>query len=124
MIRRFFSLTLVCLLAVSAFAEVKLPAVLGNDMVLQRNSEVNLWGSAKPNKNVTVRTSWNGKKYKVKSDADGKWAVKVATGEAGGPYEIEFSDGDKLKLTGVLLGEVWVCGGQSNMEMPIKGFVA
>ena len=124
MIRRFFSLTLVCLLAMSAMAEVKLPAVLGNDMVLQRNSEVNLWGSAKPNKSVTIRTSWNGKKYKVKSDADGKWAVKVATGEAGGPYEIEFSDGDKLKLTGVLLGEVWVCGGQSNMEMPIKGFVA
>ena len=124
MIRRFFSLTLVCLLAMSVMAEVKLPAVLGNDMVLQRNSEVNLWGSAKPNKSVTIRTSWNGKKYKVKSDADGKWAVKVATGEAGGPYEIEFSDGDKLKLTGVLLGEVWVCGGQSNMEMPIKGFVA
>ena len=93
-------------------------------MVLQRNSEVNLWGSATPNRTVTVRTSWNGKKYKTKSDKDGKWALKVATGEAGGPYEIEFSDGDKLTLGGILLGEVWVCGGQSNMEMPIKGFVA
>ena len=124
MIRRFLSLTLAAMMAMVATAEIKLPAVLGNDMVLQRNSEVNLWGSATPDKNVTVRTSWNGKKYKTKSDADGKWSLKVATGEAGGPYEIEFSDGDKLTLSGILLGEVWVCGGQSNMEMPIKGFVA
>lgn len=124
MIRRFLSLTLAAMMAMVATAEIKLPAVLGNDMVLQRNSEVNLWGSATPDKNVTVRTSWNGKKYKTKSDADGKWSLKVATGEAGGPYEIEFSDGDKITLSGILLGEVWVCGGQSNMEMPIKGFVA
>jgi sialate O-acetylesterase len=124
MVRRFLFLAILFSLAVAASAEVKLPAVLGNDMVLQRNSEVNLWGSATPDRTVTVRTSWNGKKYKTKSDKDGKWALKVATGEAGGPYEIEFSDGDKLKLSGILLGEVWVCGGQSNMEMPIKGFVA
>ena len=124
MVRRFLFLTLLLSLAAVVSAEVKLPSVLGNDMVLQRNSEVNLWGSATPDRTVTVRTSWNGKKYKTKSDSDGKWALKVATGEAGGPYEIEFSDGDKLKLSGILLGEVWVCGGQSNMEMPIKGFVA
>ena len=124
MVRRFLFLTILLSLAVAVSAEVKLPSVLGNDMVLQRNSEVNLWGSATPDRTVTVRTSWNGKKYKTKSDSDGKWALKVATGEAGGPYEIEFSDGDKLKLSGILLGEVWVCGGQSNMEMPIKGFVA
>ena len=124
MVRRFLFLTLLLSLAVAVSAEVKLPSVLGNDMVLQRNSEVNLWGSATPDRTVTVRTSWNGKKYKTKSDSNGKWALKVATGEAGGPYEIEFSDGDKLTLGGILLGEVWVCGGQSNMEMPIKGFVA
>ena len=124
MVRKLFSLALACMMAAVASAEIKLPAILGNDMVLQRNIEVNLWGTATPDKNVTVRTSWNGKKYKTKSDADGKWALKVATGEAGGPYEIEFSDGDKMSLTGILLGEVWVCGGQSNMEMPIKGFVA
>ncbi len=122
--RRLFSLTLVCLFVLVANAEIKLSAVLGNDMVLQRNSEVNLWGSATPNRTVTVRTSWNGKMYKTQSGNDGKWALKVTTGEAGGPYEIEFSDDEKIILTGILLGEVWVCGGQSNMEMPMKGFVA
>ena len=85
MVRRFLFLTLLLSLAAVVSAEVKLPSVLGNDMVLQRNSEVNLWGSATPDRTVTVRTSWNGKKYKTKSDKDGKWALKVATGEAGGP---------------------------------------
>ena len=105
-------------------AKVELPAVLADNMVLQRNSEVNLWGKAQPNRAVTVVTSWNAKKYKTESDANGNWKLKVITAEAGGPYEIEFSDGEKLTLKGILLGEVWVCGGQSNMEMPIRGFVA
>lgn len=108
----------------TAQAEIKLPAVLADNMVLQRNSEVNLWGKAQPNRMVTVVTSWNGEKYKTKSDANGNWELKVATAEAGGPYEIEFSDGEKKTLKGILLGEVWVCGGQSNMEMPVRGFVA
>lgn len=105
-------------------AKVELPAVLADNMVLQRNSDVNLWGKAQPNRAVTVVTSWNAKKYKTESDANGNWKLKVITAEAGGPYEIEFSDGEKLTLKGILLGEVWVCGGQSNMEMPIRGFVA
>ena len=88
MVRKLFSLALACMMAAVASAEIKLPAILGNDMVLQRNSEVNLWGTATPDKNVTVRTSWNGKKYKTKSDADGKWALKVATGEAGGWFRL------------------------------------
>ena len=62
MVRRFLFLTLLLSLAAVVSAEVKLPSVLGNDMVLQRNSEVNLWGSATPDRTVTVRTSWNGKK--------------------------------------------------------------
>lgn len=117
-------LTMGCLSFNTVHATVKLPAILTDNMVLQRNSEVNLWGTAQPNHAVTVVTSWNDKKYKTQSDAEGKWSLKVSTDEAGGPYEIEFSDGEKKVLKGVLLGEVWVCGGQSNMEMPIKGFVA
>ena len=104
-------------------AEVRLPSVLGDNMVLQRNSEVNLWGWAKPGKKVRVKTSWNRKRYRVRVDADGKWLVKVRTGEAGGPYTITISDGKKVKLENILLGEVWICAGQSNMEMPVQGYL-
>ena len=67
-------------------AEVRLPAVLGDNMVLQRNSKVNLWGWSTPRKKVKIKTSWNHKKYRVRSDEEGKWLVKVATTDAGGPY--------------------------------------
>lgn len=103
-------------------AKVKLPSVLDNHMVLQQKSDVRLWGSADPNKKVVIRTSWNGEKYVTKSDEEGRWLVTVRTSEAGGPFEISFDDGEKVTLQDVLLGEVWLCAGQSNMEMPVKGF--
>lgn len=121
--KRLFLLAVMAMLPMMTKAEVKLPAVLGSNMVLQRNTEVNLWGTAKADKTVTIVTSWNGAKYKVKADSEGNWKTKVTTGEAGGPYTITFNDGDKLVLDNILLGEVWICGGQSNMEMPVAGFM-
>ena len=97
-------------------AEVKLPGIIGNNMVLQRNSEVNLWGYATPNKNVAIKTSWNQMEYKVKSDCDGNWKVKVATNEASGPQSITFNDGEELVIENILLGEVWICGGQYDCK--------
>ncbi len=116
------SLLLALMGAGSLFAEVKLPAVLGDHMVLQRNAEVNLWGEATPGGKVRVRTSWNDESYTVQADREGKWRLKVTTGEAGGPYTIRISDGEEVVLRDILLGEVWVCSGQSNMEMPVWGF--
>lgn len=114
---------IMALMTFVAMAEVKLPSILGSNMVLQRNTEVNLWGTADKGSAVTVVTSWNGEKYKTKAADDGSWSLKVPTGEAGGPYTITISDGDKLTLENILLGEVWICGGQSNMEMPVCGFM-
>ena len=91
-------------------------------MVLQQQSSVAIWGWAKPSTKVKINTSWNKQNYTVTSDLNGKWKVKVTTPSAGGPYEIELNDGEKLVLTDILIGEVWFCGGQSNMEMPMKGF--
>jgi len=91
-------------------------------MVLQQNTEAPIWGKAMPNKNIKVVTSWNGKVYQTKSDNVGKWQVRVKTPEAGGPYNISFSDGEELLLTNILIGEVWICSGQSNMEMPVHGW--
>jgi len=91
-------------------------------MVLQQKSEVRLWGKATPNKKVTIYTSWNAQQQEVNSNKKGDWIVTVTTPEAGGPYTIRISDGEELLLDDVLIGEVWLCSGQSNMEMPVKGF--
>ena len=104
-------------------AKVTLSGVVGDNMVLQRNTSVKLWGKSDSGKPVRIKTSWNKAKYSVKPNEDGTWCVKVKTGEAGGPYTIEINDGDKLTLSNILLGEVWICSGQSNMEIPVKGYI-
>lgn len=104
------------------YAEIKLPSVFGPNMVLQQQSQVAVWGKAKPNTTVKVTSSWNNKSYSCKSSGEGKWELTISTPVAGDPYEITISDGTAIKLKNVLIGEVWVCSGQSNMEMPVKGF--
>jgi len=115
--------TVVFLLAIlSLQAKVKLPSILADNMVMQQKTEAKLWGWAKANAKVEVKTSWNKKTYKTTSDANGNWLLKVTTPAAGGPYQISFSDGELITLNNILIGEVWFCSGQSNMEMPMKGF--
>ncbi|MBN1187794.1 MAG: sialate O-acetylesterase [Bacteroidales bacterium] len=92
-------------------------------MVLQQNTEVAIWGWARANASITIVTSWDNKTHKSEADKLGKWKIKIATIEAGGPYEITLSDGEPIVLKNILLGEVWLCSGQSNMEMPMKGFM-
>lgn len=110
------------LISVFSRAEIVLPAIFGDNMVLQQKAEAPVWGKATPGKMVNVSTSWDKKKYSVRAENDGSWKVKVNTPSAGGPYEITISDGTVLKLKNVLIGEVWICSGQSNMQMPMKGF--
>jgi sialate O-acetylesterase len=103
-------------------ADVKLPKIFSDGMVMQQQTKANLWGTATAGKNVVVTTGWNKKKYTVKADADGKWSLAIETPEAGGPYTITLSDGKTTTINNVLIGELWLCSGQSNMEMPMKGF--
>ncbi len=111
------------LTAGSMQAKVRLPHLLGDNMVLQQNADARLWGWDKPGKKVTVTVSWSGDKYETKTGKDGKWLVSVKTPAASyTPLSITFDDGEQTTLTGILAGEVWVCAGQSNMEMPVKGF--
>ncbi len=110
------------LLATVAKAEVILPAVISDNMVLQQATKVALWGKAQPGVKIKIKTSWDNKAYSVKASSDSSWRIGVRTPVAGGPYTISFDDGDLLTLQNVLIGEVWVCSGQSNMEMPVKGF--
>jgi sialate O-acetylesterase len=103
-------------------ATIQLPTFFSDGMVLQQQTNAALWGWAKPNAKVTIITSWNKKTYSTTANNNGKWNVKVATVTAGGPYNISISDGTPKIINNVLLGEVWFCSGQSNMEMPMKGF--
>ncbi len=110
------------LLALTASAEVKMPAFFTDNMVLQQQTDARLWGWATPDKSVKVSPSWSAKSFTTKADSEGRWSITIPTTEAGGPYTITISDGQALTLQNVMLGEVWICSGQSNMEMPMKGF--
>lgn len=120
---RYFSiLTLFFLLFVNpAVARVKPAACFTDNMVLQQKTRVNLWGTDKPGSDITITTSWNGEKYHAVTDAAGNWKVKVTTPSYGGPYSITFNDGDITMLNNILIGEVWLCSGQSNMEFEMTG---
>ena len=103
-------------------AKVRLPQFFSDGMVLQQQSECNLWGWAEPGKKVSISTSWDKKSFMVTARQDGLFSLKVKTPEAGGPYFIGFKDQDYVQLNNVMIGEVWICSGQSNMEMQMKGF--
>lgn len=120
---RFLFALFVQFIFTSVFADVKLPAVINNNMVLQRQSSVPLWGKASANKTVLITTWWDKKEYKAMADKNGEWRIKVTTPSAGGPYIITFEEGKKIRLTNILIGEVWVCSGQSNMAMNLRGSV-
>lgn len=108
------------LLAVAAtplLAGIRLPAVIGSNMVLQQQSHPKLWGWCDPGEKIYVTTSWDHRKDSVRGSRDGKWMIEVATPSAGGPYTIELKGWNQILLENVMIGEVWICSGQSNMEM-------
>ncbi|KUG09149.1 sialate O-acetylesterase [Solirubrum puertoriconensis] len=109
-----------CLLSLSATANIRLPALIADHMVLQQQASVALWGWADPGEAVTVTPSWSNKPVRVVADEQGKWLVRVPTGRAGGPYELSLVGKNRLSVRNVLLGEVWLCAGQSNMVFPIS----
>ena len=105
------------LLVHAAVANVRLPAVIGNNMVLQQKSIVKLWGWADPNEKIIITTSWDNKVDSTKGDAHANWELSIQTPPASGPYTITIKGYNTITLQNVLIGEVWVCSGQSNMEM-------
>ncbi len=116
--------TLLSLFALSyASAEVTLQPIFSDNMILQQQTQAPIWGqSSAANGTVSITTSWNNQTVKTKVDADGNWGVAVETPSYGGPYTITISDGDEITLQNVLIGEVWIASGQSNMEMEMAGF--
>ncbi|MDD5855043.1 MAG: sialate O-acetylesterase [Prevotella sp.] len=120
--KKIFLLLATIMVVMGIKAKVTLPKIFSDGMVMQRETNANLWGEAKASSNVKITTSWDNKSYVVRSDSNGKWETSVKTPKAGGPFSITFSDGEKLTINNILIGEVWICSGQSNMEMPMKGY--
>ena len=118
---RFLVFLLAIWCAVSVRAKVVLSSLFTDNMVLQQQTDVQIWGMASPKKTVAIRPSWDQKLYTVRADEAGMWRTSLKTPVAGGPYSISLSDGEELMLRDVLIGEVWLCAGQSNMEMPLMG---
>ncbi|AYL96927.1 sialate O-acetylesterase [Mucilaginibacter celer] len=119
------SYAIICglLLNTGAFAKVMLPALFSDNMILQQKTMAGAWGTADAGKTVSVTTSWNNKTYTAQADASGNWKLKMKTPSYGGPYTLTITDGaDPVVLNNVLIGDVWVCSGQSNMEMPVAGW--
>ena len=112
-----------CITAAMA-AEVKLPSLIADNMMLQQNCQATLWGSAAPNSQVTIIPSWASAATTTTAGDDGKWTATVATPEASfDSYQITFADSESsTTVSGVIVGEVWLAAGQSNMQMPLKGF--
>ncbi len=104
-------------------AEVRLPAVVSSNMVLQRNTTVVLWGWADANEKITIKTSWLKELLNFEADNEGIWRIEVKTTNSKEPQTIKIkSITSDITLENVLFGEVWLCSGQSNMQQPVKGY--
>ncbi len=99
-------------------AQIKLPQIIRDSMILQRDIKINVWGWASKGERVNVK--FNGKSYHTKTNDESKWMLQLAPMKAGGPYNMEISGTNKIVLHDILIGDVWLCAGQSNMEHQMK----
>jgi sialate O-acetylesterase len=102
-------------------AQIKLPKLISDGMVLQRSETITLWGWASPQEKINL--SFKQKTYQTTTDQNGKWAIKLPPQTAGGPYEMTFIASNKVVLKDILFGDVWVCSGQSNMELALDRLI-
>lgn len=103
------------------FAEIRLPKLISDGMVLQRYARTRVWGWASPGEKITL--NFTGKTYKAETGADSKWQIILPGLKAGGPYEMQISGSNSITIHDILIGDVWICSGQSNMEMAMSSLV-
>ncbi|MFY7899638.1 MAG: sialate O-acetylesterase [Chitinophagaceae bacterium] len=122
MLKRILQLFTACIFCqIVTNAQLQLPAFFSDNMVLQQSDKVNIWGNDQPKTKITVKASW-GAKASAETDENGKWITKIQTPAAGGPYTVQIKGSNEIIINNILIGEVWLCSGQSNMEMPVKGY--
>ncbi|HCD32906.1 MAG TPA: hypothetical protein DER01_10910 [Phycisphaerales bacterium] len=113
-----FMLSILGLMVSTGYAEVRMPAVFSDHMVLQRDQPIAVWGFADPSESVTV--TLNKQTQTTTANRDGKWRVTFTAMKAGGPFEMTVKAQNTLNISDILIGEVWLCSGQSNMEQGIR----
>ncbi|MFV0554907.1 MAG: sialate O-acetylesterase, partial [Mangrovibacterium sp.] len=110
---------LICLLfALSSSAQIRLPEIIADGMVLQRDVPLKIWGWASPKEEVTM--TFKGETYHATTADDGRWLINLPAQEAGGAFQMDFKASNEVSVKDILIGEVWLCSGQSNMELPIR----
>ena len=119
MIRNIPLLSLVAMLPLGAMADVRPSVLFSDNMVIQRETQAPVWGAADPGEQVTVSASW-GASASATAGQDGKWMLKLATPEAGGPHTLTIQGNNTIEISNVLSGEVWFCSGQSNMDFSMQ----
>lgn len=109
-------LLLISFVTLNSFSQVRLPAIFSDNMVLQRESDVSVWGWSSPGEKIFVTNSWNNNVDSVQATSFAQWNIKIKTPVAGGPYTLTIKASNTITFKNVMIGEVWVCSGQSNME--------
>jgi len=109
------SILFVIVFSLASFSKVKLPKLISDGMILQRNTNVNIWGWADANENISV--SFIGSTYNTIADNEGNWKIVLANLKPGGPYQMQINS---ITINNILVGDVWICSGQSNMELPMR----
>ncbi|MFH4967730.1 sialate O-acetylesterase [Gaetbulibacter sp. M240] len=116
-LRHFLTITILCY-CIPVTADVKLADIFSSNMVLQRSMNVKIWGTADPGEKLTL--SFNGQNLNTKADKHGKWQLRLKPMAPGGPFEMIIQGANKLVLRNILIGDVWICSGQSNMAWAVK----
>jgi sialate O-acetylesterase len=115
--KKILVLLLTTMIASSVPAQVRLPRLISDNMVLQRDTKVNIWGWAAPGERVSI--TFMNREYHTTTSTDGKWRIALPTLKAGGPYNMDIKASNQLLIKNILVGDVWICSGQSNMELPM-----
>jgi len=118
--KNIFSIACLFFLSINVFANIRLPAIIGSHMVLEQKSKVTIWGWCEPGEKVQLKAGWDTATYSTTGSWAAKWSIQLQTPAAGGPYNISINGNNSIVLGDVMIGEVWVCSGQSNMEMSMN----
>lgn len=116
-LKKYFLFSISLLIISTAFCQVRLPKLISDGMVLQRDTKIKIWGWAAPNEKIAI--DFINKKYKIKANKQGVWELQLQNLKAGGPYKMNIKATNSIEINDVLVGDVWLCSGQSNMAMTV-----